>query len=83
MLSQIEDTMEATYNGQNATLEYLVQSDGSIALTHVIQVQNETTSAWYEAFIDAHSGEILSVSDFVADASVRLPSPSRSQHIHC
>lgn len=66
--------MEATYNGQNATLEYLVQSDGSIALTHVIQVQNEETSAWYEAFIDAHSGEILSVSDFVADASVRLHS---------
>lgn len=71
VLSDIEETMDATYNGHNATLEYLVQSDGSIALTHVIQVQNEETSAWYETFIDAHSGKILSVSDFVADASVR------------
>ncbi|KAF9486149.1 metallo proteinase 10 [Pholiota conissans] len=69
VLSTIEDNLDAKYNDHNATLEYLVQSDGSISLTHVIQVQNQNTSAWYEAYIDAHSGDLLSVTDFVADAS--------------
>ncbi|KAF5318591.1 hypothetical protein D9619_010992 [Psilocybe cf. subviscida] len=69
VLPVIEGTLEGKYNGQNATLEYLAQSDGSIALTHVIQVQNEESGAWYEAYIDAHTGELTSVTDFVAHAS--------------
>ncbi|KDR76563.1 hypothetical protein GALMADRAFT_246959 [Galerina marginata CBS 339.88] len=69
VLPNVEDALEGKYNGVNATLEYLAQSDGSVALTHVIQIQNEDTNAWYEAYIDAHSGELLSVTDFVADAS--------------
>ncbi|KAK0439144.1 Fungalysin metallopeptidase-domain-containing protein [Armillaria borealis] len=68
IIGKVEDSFVATYNGISS-LEYLVQSDGSIALTHVVQVQNEETNAWYEAFVDAHSGEILSVTDFVAQAT--------------
>ncbi|KAK0462282.1 Fungalysin metallopeptidase-domain-containing protein [Desarmillaria tabescens] len=68
LISKVEDTLLGTHNGVTS-LEYLAQSDGSVALTHVIQVQNNDTNAWYEAFVDAHSGEILSVTDFVAQAT--------------
>ncbi|KAF8156607.1 metallo proteinase 10 [Crassisporium funariophilum] len=79
VLPQIEETLEGTYNGQNATLEYLAQSDGSLKLTHVIQVQNEVTNAWYEAYIDAHTGELVSVTDFVNDATYTvLPTTKQS-----
>jgi len=73
VLPEIEDTLQGTYNGHNASLEYLVQSDGTVALAHVIQIQNEESGAWYEAYIDGHSGKLLSVTDFVSDASVRRP----------
>ncbi|KAK0439964.1 Fungalysin metallopeptidase-domain-containing protein [Desarmillaria tabescens] len=68
MISKVEDAFSATYSGMNS-LEYLVQSDGSIALTHVVQVQNVTTNAGYEAFVDVHSGDILALTDFLAEAT--------------
>lgn len=57
------------------TLQYFVQSDGTLALTHVFQVNNETTGSWYEAFVDAHSGQLLYVTDFVTHATVSLLDP--------
>ncbi|KAJ7911904.1 hypothetical protein B0H13DRAFT_2327886 [Mycena leptocephala] len=45
------------------------RSDGSLRLTHVVQIQNEVTAACFKAFVDAHSGELLSVTDFVARVS--------------
>ncbi|KAF9521526.1 metallo proteinase 10 [Crepidotus variabilis] len=69
VLSSIEDSLDGKYNGKNATLEYLVKSDGSMALSHVIQLQNDETGGYLEAFIDAHSGDLLSVTDLVAHAS--------------
>ncbi|KAK0437435.1 metalloprotease [Desarmillaria tabescens] len=68
IISKVEDVLSATYSGVNS-LEYLVQSDGSIALTHVVQVRNVTTNAGYEAFVDAHSGDILALTDFLAEAT--------------
>ncbi len=65
-----ENMLGGTYNKWNSTLEYLVKEDNTAALTHVVQIQNQDTGAWYEAFVDAHSGELLSVTDFVAKASV-------------
>ncbi|KAK0467497.1 Fungalysin metallopeptidase-domain-containing protein [Armillaria novae-zelandiae] len=67
LISKVEDTLLGTHNGITS-LEYLARPDGSVALVHVVQVQNDDTNAWYEAFVDAHSGEILSVTDFVAEA---------------
>ncbi|SJL08867.1 uncharacterized protein ARMOST_12239 [Armillaria ostoyae] len=68
IIGKVEGSFVATYNGVFSP-EYLAQSDGSIALTHIVQMRNEETNAWYEAFVDAHSGEILSVTDFVAQAT--------------
>ncbi|KAK0421665.1 hypothetical protein EV421DRAFT_1915986 [Armillaria borealis] len=54
IIGKVEDSFIATYNGISS-LE--------------IPSSNEETNAWYEAFVDAHSGEILSVTDFVAQAT--------------
>ena len=69
-LSAVEASLDGKHNGLEPTLEYLVKPDGSVALTHVLQIRNEETNAWYEAFVDGHSGELISVTDFVAHASV-------------
>lgn len=51
-------------------LEYLAKQDGSASLTYVVQVRNAEAFTWYEAFVDAHTGELASVTDFSADAKV-------------
>ncbi|KAF9469113.1 Fungalysin metallopeptidase-domain-containing protein [Collybia nuda] len=68
-IPKAEEALDGKYNNHPASLEYLVQPDGSIALVHVVQIQNEVAGTWYEVFVDAHSGIILSVTDFVSDAS--------------
>ncbi|EEB90791.1 hypothetical protein MPER_10957, partial [Moniliophthora perniciosa FA553] len=35
-------------------------------------IQNEETGTWFEAFVDAHLGELVSITDFVAKASYRV-----------
>ncbi|KAF8886730.1 metalloprotease [Infundibulicybe gibba] len=72
IIPNAENALNGKFNGHTPTLEYLVRSDGSIALTHVVQIQNDRMSTWFEAFMDAHSGEILSVTDFVDKASYKV-----------
>ncbi|ESK84530.1 putative extracellular elastinolytic metalloproteinase precursor [Moniliophthora roreri MCA 2997] len=67
-----EDALEGKHNDIEPTLEYLVRPDGSVALTHVIQIKNDDARTWYEAFVDAHSGELLSITDFVAHATYKV-----------
>jgi extracellular elastinolytic metalloproteinase len=41
-----------------------------------VQIRNEEEGTWYEAFVDAHDLSIISITDFVAYASVRCrPNP--------
>ncbi|KAI9453866.1 Fungalysin metallopeptidase-domain-containing protein [Lactarius psammicola] len=68
-IATAEKALDGTHNGHPATLEFLIQADGSAALTHVIQIQNESAGTWVEAFVDAHSNKVVSVTDFVAKAS--------------
>ncbi|KAG6831526.1 hypothetical protein H0H92_009795 [Tricholoma furcatifolium] len=72
VIQAAEDVLNGTYNGHPTTLEYLVQDDSSAVLTHVIQIQNNVTGAWYEAYMDAHTGQFISVTDFVADAAYKV-----------
>ncbi|KIJ96328.1 hypothetical protein K443DRAFT_635534 [Laccaria amethystina LaAM-08-1] len=58
------------HNSLEPTIEYLVKPNGSIALTQVLKIRNEGTNAWYEAFVDGHSGKLISGTDFFAHASV-------------
>ncbi|KAJ8487939.1 hypothetical protein ONZ45_g14134 [Pleurotus djamor] len=71
-IAKAEVAIDGTYNGHPPALEYLVMQDGSVALTHVIQIQNEEKGTWVEAFIDAHTGELRSITDFVNKASYRV-----------
>ncbi|KAJ7210611.1 Fungalysin metallopeptidase-domain-containing protein [Mycena rebaudengoi] len=50
-------------------LKYLAKEDGSAALVYSFQVNNQEFGTWYEAFVDAHSGELLSVVDFLSESS--------------
>ncbi|KAJ7592604.1 Fungalysin metallopeptidase-domain-containing protein [Mycena floridula] len=68
-IASAEKTLDGTFNEHPATLEFLAKEDGSAVLTHVVQIQNAATGAWVEAFVDAHSGEVVSVTDFVTKAS--------------
>ncbi|KAL9709735.1 hypothetical protein Ac2012v2_006787 [Leucoagaricus gongylophorus] len=71
-ISSAERTLQGKFNDHPATLEYLVREDNSVALTRVVQIENAETGAWFEAFVDAHSGHVLSVTDFVTKASYRV-----------
>jgi extracellular elastinolytic metalloproteinase len=64
-----EDVLNGQFNNHPAKLRYLAKADGSAVLTHIIQIKNESTGAWFEAFVDAHSGELVSITDFRANAS--------------
>ncbi|KAH9850436.1 Fungalysin metallopeptidase-domain-containing protein [Lenzites betulinus] len=71
-IAKAESALSGKFNEHPPTLEFVVQKDGSLALTHVMQIQNDDTGAWFEAFVDAHSGEIVHLTDFVAKASYRV-----------
>lgn len=70
VLPNIEELLGGQFNNHPPSLEYLVRPDMSVALTHVLQIQNITDGTWYEAYICAHTGQLLSVNNFVAHASV-------------
>ncbi|KAF9254368.1 hypothetical protein L218DRAFT_968232 [Marasmius fiardii PR-910] len=72
VIPKAESALQGKVNDIKPTLEYLALDDGTVALVHVFQVQNDAAATWYEAYVDAHSGELLSVTDFVADASYRV-----------
>jgi len=69
-IAAAEKTLGGKFNDHPATLEYVVKADNTAVLTHVVQIQNDETGAWVEAFVDAHTGEIVTITDFVAKASV-------------
>ncbi|KAF9057048.1 Fungalysin metallopeptidase-domain-containing protein [Panaeolus papilionaceus] len=71
-IAAAEKTLDGKFNDHPTTLEYVVKADSTAVLTHVVQIENEETGAWFEAFIDAHTGELVSVTDFVAKASYRV-----------
>ncbi|KAI9443781.1 Fungalysin metallopeptidase-domain-containing protein, partial [Lactarius indigo] len=71
-IATAEKAIGGTHNGQPATLEFLIQPDGSAVLTHVIQIQNEAAGTFVEAFVDAHANKVVSVTDFVTKASYRV-----------
>ncbi|KAI0631734.1 Fungalysin metallopeptidase-domain-containing protein [Trametes polyzona] len=67
-----ESLLSGKFNEHPPSLEFVTKKDGSLALTHIVQIQNDDTGAWFEAFIDAHSDELVHLTDFVAKASYRV-----------
>lgn len=78
IIHKVEKQLQGKINEIAPSLEYLIQDDGSVALVHTFQVENTEAATWYEAFVNAHSGELLSVNDFRWDAAVSIVSNPRS-----
>ncbi|KAL0066366.1 hypothetical protein AAF712_006625 [Marasmius tenuissimus] len=72
VVPKIEEVLDGKRNDIPATLEYLALSDGTVALVHTFQVQNDAAGTWYAAHVDADSGELLSVTDYVAHATYKV-----------
>ncbi|KAG8688056.1 hypothetical protein FRC08_011642 [Ceratobasidium sp. 394] len=70
-ITKAEKVIGGKYNKWPTTLEYFAKDSDHVVLTHVVQIRNEKTSEWYEAFVDATTGEIVNVIDFSSDASYR------------
>ncbi|KAJ3558085.1 hypothetical protein NM688_g1120 [Phlebia brevispora] len=73
-ITTAESMLDGTYDEAHLpapTLSFLARPDGSLALAHTFYVRNATALTWYEAFVDAHTGELLSVNNFVAEAVYR------------
>ena len=68
----LEDLLRSKLYDHPPTLEYLIRPDNTVALTHVAQFRNPETDTWIEAFACAHSGKLLSITDFVAHASYNV-----------
>ncbi|TFL00128.1 Fungalysin metallopeptidase-domain-containing protein [Pterulicium gracile] len=71
-IATAEDALNGKRNEIDAKLEYVVLEDGSAILAHVFQIRNEKEDVFYEAFVDAHTGELKSVVDFFAHAAYRV-----------
>ncbi|TFK72841.1 hypothetical protein BDN72DRAFT_926148 [Pluteus cervinus] len=69
VVPQTENLLQAKLYDSEPTIEWVARPDGSAALAHVFQLRDDDTNAWMEAFVDAHSGDLLTVTDFVADAT--------------
>ncbi|KAF8600980.1 hypothetical protein BDV93DRAFT_533761 [Ceratobasidium sp. AG-I] len=68
-IAKVEQVTGGKYNKWPTTLEYFARDTDNLVLTHIVQVQNEKSSEWYEASVDATTGKIVNIVDFVADAS--------------
>ncbi|CAE6448750.1 unnamed protein product [Rhizoctonia solani] len=71
-IAKAEAAIGAKYNQWPTTLEYFAKDSDHVVLSHVVQVQNDQSGEWYEAFVDANTGEVVNVVSFVADASYRV-----------
>ena len=83
-IATAEQQLNATFDKENfpePTLEYITQEDGTLALVHVFQVRNEAEGTWVEAFVDAHSGDVVQLTDFVNKASVSSDTSIRLRNL--
>ncbi|KAG8899745.1 hypothetical protein FRB99_006461 [Tulasnella sp. 403] len=69
-ITAAESRLGAKYNNWPTKLEYVFTDNNAAVLTYVVQIQN--TKHWFEAFVDAHTGDVVNVVDFVAKAAYRV-----------
>jgi hypothetical protein len=67
-----EHGYKGLHNGHPTKLEYYAKPDGSVALVHVVQIQNDKAGTWVEVYVDAHSSDIVGSTNFVAESGVSL-----------
>ncbi|KAH6901886.1 metalloprotease [Coprinopsis sp. MPI-PUGE-AT-0042] len=70
-LSSVEEQLDAKSLGKPTRLEYVAKGDGSLSLAHVIQVGNESTGQFLEAFVDASNGELVAATNLASHLTYR------------
>ena len=68
----LQDSLQCKLYDHPPALQYLIRPNQTVALTHVAQFRNHETDTWVEVFACAHSGKILSITNFVAHASYNV-----------
>ncbi|KAG8754500.1 hypothetical protein FRC12_011169 [Ceratobasidium sp. 428] len=71
-IKKAEQALGGKYNNWPTELEYFVKDNGFVVLTHVVQVQDMHSGGLKQSYIDANSGELVNVVDFVADSSYHV-----------
>ncbi|CAE7145092.1 unnamed protein product [Rhizoctonia solani] len=56
-IAKAEAATGGKHNQWPTAIEYFAKDSDNVVLSHVVQVQNEQSGEWYEAFIDASNGE--------------------------
>ncbi|KXN84342.1 hypothetical protein AN958_12696 [Leucoagaricus sp. SymC.cos] len=71
LISKLETNLEAEHEPvpQVPSLGWFAMDDNTVALVHVLQFKNLSSGVWFEAYVDAHTGKVISATDFVSDAS--------------
>ncbi|KAF8507281.1 Fungalysin metallopeptidase-domain-containing protein [Hysterangium stoloniferum] len=69
-ISKAEAALSIPHNNWPTSVMYFAKDDNTLVLSHVIQLQNNVS--WVEAFINAHSGELANVHNFVSHASYNV-----------
>ncbi|EJD40773.1 metalloprotease MEP2 [Auricularia subglabra TFB-10046 SS5] len=55
-----------------AKLEYVLTEDDTLVLAHTVQIESHDDGHLLEAFVDAHSGEVVAVNDFTTSITYRV-----------
>ncbi|CEL56750.1 hypothetical protein RSOLAG1IB_08052 [Rhizoctonia solani AG-1 IB] len=71
-IASAEAALGGMHNKHPVLLEYFAKDSNHVVLTYVVHIRNYETHEWYEAFVDAHTGEIVNIISFGADASYRV-----------
>ncbi|KAF7375384.1 Extracellular metalloproteinase mep [Mycena sanguinolenta] len=68
-----EAALDGTYVSEiPTTVEYLAKDNGEVVLVRVLQIRNEAAGSWYNAFVNAHTNTLESITDYVAQATYRV-----------
>ena len=67
-----ELALNGTHNNFPPITSDLLVSARTLALVHAIQIQNKDLGTWVEAYINAHSGAFMGLTDFVNKADYRV-----------
>ncbi|KAF9004975.1 hypothetical protein BDZ89DRAFT_1145365 [Hymenopellis radicata] len=68
-VSIAERMLDGKHTNRGPSLQYIVKEDHAAVLAHAVHIRNATAGTSYKAFVDAHSGELVSVVDYVSRAT--------------
>ncbi|KAG8762451.1 hypothetical protein FRC15_008501, partial [Serendipita sp. 397] len=71
-----EVTLQGSHNDHPPTLAYYAEPSGDLALTWVVQVITPNEEHFYEAFVNAETGDVIAFNDFVSHAAYKAVSPT-------